>query len=615
MYFSNPWGLLALGIVPAIAVIHLYQRRFPPLVLAGLHLWTSEIRPPQSGRRRERLPLSRSLWLELVAALILSLILSGPHVAGFEQQVHVVVMLDDSASMSARSTAEPSFRDLAVKSLKDRAARLPRRTVWSLIRSGIRPELIAGPKVHWSDIEQALATWQPRSTSHQLSTAWELGLQLAEESGELLFLTDHMPPEQELPPRMEVVAFGQRLKNCAITTSRYLFDANSGQGQIYARVRHFGASSKGQPESAARGEAVLRHKNIVLARQALEIPQGRTAELTWQVPGGLQAVRVELQIADDALALDNVAYLVEPHPALLHVSNLLPTGPASQQIDRALRTVSGVSLEKSSTPHLLIGPAAERPTALRDAWWLGIGPLATTDAARQSAIDVLGPYLLDKRDALLNDVTLGGVIWGGVQPLETPLKPLVSVGDHVLLGLLPASSQRAYVLNIDLARSNLANSPDLPIMLSNLIELRRAELPGLPRWNYKIGETVSFRLFEEDTDPAPEKPLELASSTATKSLHRSREMDVLNLSEPGIYVIRQGEEVWDRFGLSFVDQQESDLQKMGSGRLPPRDANREEAEARGIDPWIFRLGLLAMAIVLLLDWHVLKAPNAKTVPV
>ena len=102
MTFVNPWGLLALLAVPAIIVIHLYQRRFPTLVVTGLHLWSVETRPSLPGRRREKLPVSTSLILECLAATLLALLLAGPRIGEANRVPHLVVVLDDSASMSAR---------------------------------------------------------------------------------------------------------------------------------------------------------------------------------------------------------------------------------------------------------------------------------------------------------------------------------------------------------------------------------------------------------------------------------------------------------------------------------------------------------------------------------
>src|SRR5665213_2103967 len=99
MYFANPWGLLALLALPLIILIHMYHRRFPPLVVAGLHLWSSETQQNLAGRRRETLPVTRSLILELLAALLLAVVLGDPRFGDVDKVLHLVAVLDNSASM------------------------------------------------------------------------------------------------------------------------------------------------------------------------------------------------------------------------------------------------------------------------------------------------------------------------------------------------------------------------------------------------------------------------------------------------------------------------------------------------------------------------------------
>ena len=72
MSFANPWGLLALTALPVIAAIHLFHRRYPRLEVSGLHLWGVAQMTHTPGRRRERLPITASLILELLAALVLA---------------------------------------------------------------------------------------------------------------------------------------------------------------------------------------------------------------------------------------------------------------------------------------------------------------------------------------------------------------------------------------------------------------------------------------------------------------------------------------------------------------------------------------------------------------
>ena len=52
MIFTVPWGLLTLLAIPAIIIIHLFRRRFPPRRVAGLFLWRSVRVVPESGGKR-----------------------------------------------------------------------------------------------------------------------------------------------------------------------------------------------------------------------------------------------------------------------------------------------------------------------------------------------------------------------------------------------------------------------------------------------------------------------------------------------------------------------------------------------------------------------------------
>ena len=77
MIFTAPLGLLALLAIPAIVVIHLFRRKFPPRPVAGLFLWRVAQHTPEGGARISRLPITASLILECLAALALALLLAG----------------------------------------------------------------------------------------------------------------------------------------------------------------------------------------------------------------------------------------------------------------------------------------------------------------------------------------------------------------------------------------------------------------------------------------------------------------------------------------------------------------------------------------------------------
>src|SRR5918995_7521403 len=101
MMFTTPLGLLALLAIPAIVAIHLFRRRFPVRPVAGLFLWRIVRQTPEGGGKIARLPITTSLILECIAALALALILAGARLSSSGHSEHLVVLLDDSASMSS----------------------------------------------------------------------------------------------------------------------------------------------------------------------------------------------------------------------------------------------------------------------------------------------------------------------------------------------------------------------------------------------------------------------------------------------------------------------------------------------------------------------------------
>jgi hypothetical protein len=599
MYLANLWGLLGLLALPAIVAIHLYHRRFPPLYVAGAHLWSSETQVRMAGRRRDTLPWTASLFLELLAALLLTLVLSEPRIGDLDRVPHVVAVLDSSASMQGQPAGEASFRDAAIAALEKRFAALDRRAVTTLIVTGRRPSLLAGPAIPWKEAQAKLASWQPNQPRHQFAPAWDLGQQLIEKSGQLLFVTDQIPDAKELPSNLEVISIGQRLENVAISTARWAFDSETGKGQVYVRVQNHGR----KPASVTvRGQA----REQTLFRKPLALKPGATGAFEAEVPGGIQSLFVIAETLADGLKLDNQVLLLEPKVRTVHVAQTLPEGIARQVIERSLRAVSGVELVEREQAELVIGPAGELPESNSRLWWLGVGPLNSGEAEQKQAKDLVGPYLVDKRHPLVDGIVLGGIVWGGVQPLTAQVIPLISAGNLPLLSQLRGTRTSGFVLNIDFARSNLAESPDWPILFDNLIESRRDDLPGLRRWNYRLGEGVQFRLFKGD-DPTPDTPLTLISGNRSRPLLRASLVELPILEETGLYEIRSGAAEFGKFAINFFDAEESNLRNLAPGTRPA--AVTEETLGIELDnaySWVVLIGIILILLAIFGDWYVLR---------
>lgn len=605
MSFANPLGLLGLISLPVILVIHLYHRRFPPLEVAGLHLWAAESEVRLAGRRRERLPITASLLLELLAALLMTLVISQPRFGELDKVTHLVVVLDGSASMMGRPPGDASFRDQAVAALRQRIDDLERNSVVTLIQTGARPVMLAGPAVPWSEAEPRLAQWQPQATRHDFAPAWELARQVAEDSGQLLFLTDHIPAEGSHPAKMESASFGAKLNNLAVTTALWEFDAETGTGQITLRLTNLG-------RSAVDARVVGKAGQVAVFEKTLRIAAGGKTAVNATVPGGLGMMEIRVEADGDGLALDDRVVLVEPKVRTVTVANRIPPGFTQQLLERSLSALPNVATGTATKADLTISPAAQLPASDSGIWWLGLGPLDPSEAARKAARGLTGPFVIEKQHSLLEGIVLSGIVWGGVQETNQNITPLISAGRFPLLAQLGNTRATAYLANIDLEQSNLGESPDWPILISNLIELRRADKPGLNRWNYRLGEGVRFRLYDGDAgeqiDP-PTDALTLIHGSQKRSLLRSSVIDITPLAAAGLYEIRDGKALLGRFAVNYQDAEESDLRELFPGSRLPAEVNRSAAYL--VDPKysaILLAAILLVALALLLNWRWLRKP-------
>lgn len=597
MYLANPWGLLGLLALPAIVVLHLYQQRFPALAVASLHLWSEAEHVPTAGRRRDRLPFSASLFLELLAALAATLGLADLRFGDLGRVVHQIVVLDDSASMSSVGADGRSFRERAIAELDHRRQSLPYRSVWTVLLTGRRPTMLAGPAVRWNEVATALERWQPVAPRHDFSPAWDLGAQLAADNSRLLFVTDHLPDgEAVAPDPLEILSVGESRANLSLAAAEWLREAAD---TVFLRIHNHAPQGATARVEGTAGEQTL-------FQQAVDVPGQSAVSLEIPVQTSADSLQVQLLAANDALPLDSRADLVRPRPRTIRASleSLAPL--AAQKLTQGLLASRDVVLDGEGPTHLQFLPGETAPPATGTAWWVGLGPLPRTGDSNGPPLDLDGPFVLERNHPLLQGVTLQGIRWTGVGTVTAPLTPLITCGDELLFGRFENSAVPAWLLNLDLERTNIAESLDWPILLANLVEARRENLPGLRRWNYRLGEEVSFRLFEGPIDAEPGSPLTLRQGSEVRPLVRAGIVHLPSLSRTGLYEIRNGEQSYDQLAVNFFDPAESELQTLGPGHRPP--AAPEDVGFFPIDQplsWWILAALLLTLVAVLGDWKVL----------
>jgi len=513
-----PAGLWALAAVPAVLALHLWRRRMPTRRVAGLFLFAPRALAGREGPRRSRLLRSPSLWLELAAAALLALWLAEPAL-GVADPPPVVVVLDDSASMGASGVRARARAALA---------EFPGRA--RLLATGARPRRLA-------DLEE----WRPRRPAHDLLPALVLAEEWTGPAGRVVLLTDRIP--ERVPPRCEVVAVGAPRPNAA------LVDARRDEDSVFLAVRAH-ADAPMRATVAAGGET-----------RALVLPPDRTVRVRLPDPAPDRPLTVRL--GADALAIDNEWTLL-PQPArVVPVACTWPPDRAGQlRVEDAFAALEGIAVRPPAAARLVLGPAPDPPAP--DRWELRL-------AAGEGARTVFAaPFLLARPEPLLEGVSLSGVLWAA-GPSDPPGDPLVIAGERVLL----SRHGRRVHLNLDPARSTLAASSDWPVLLANLVELVRDDLPGPVERNVPVGGVLRYRRAAG----AASAPLVAVDPDGRRRPGYGAGVVAWEAEVPGRWAVFAGDERVASYSVSFLDGRESDLTGASSGRRAAERAASEPVRA------------------------------------
>jgi hypothetical protein len=147
----------------------------------------------------------------------------------------------------------------------------------------------------------------------------------------------------------------------------------------------------------------------------------------------------------------------------------------------------------------------------------------------------------------------------------------------------------------------LLRAPDWPILVSNLVELRRQNLPGPERWNYRVGETVRVRLGRD-----PKAALRMRLGATERTLPAGRAIELVAPTAGGLLEILEGPERLFEIGVNFLDERESDLRARSTGATGAF-VTKETVSRGESGPWsdpLFWLLLVTAGAAMLVNWCV-----------
>jgi hypothetical protein len=543
---TYPLALAGLAAVPALVAIYLLRNRFRRQPVSSLMLWRDAREAREGGTKVRRLHLPLVFFLELIALVLLALAATSPQVRMSQGTRPLVVVLDDSFSMTAGGADSP--RNRALDALRRELRRNPPYSI-RFILAGDRPQVL-GEAVRTSNEAMTVAdTWRCRSSSAHLDEAIALGGELGGELALLLVLTDHAPPEKSVPDkgRLRWWSFGRPRGNVAIVTA-----ARTNRDGVDRCLLEVANLSEEDRSVTLVVQAAGRTRT--LSRRALPLAAGEAQRVILQPAAGTGALIA--RIDDDELALDNEVRMEPPSQRRVRVDLHVLDRRLRDPLNKAIRA-AGNAVVDAKEPEVVFTDRATRP-AVGPATWV-VYLISEKDATAYT-----GPYVLDRTHPLTEGLALRGVIWGAGKKPTLDGAPVVMAGNVPLVAdseqnVTGGGTRHEVRIRFNPLLSTLHDSPDWPILVWNVLTWRAAALPGPARSNVRLGEQVVVHLpgYRDHVELA--RPGEKARTVSVKGRQLALRPD-----EVGLYRVSDDKTTY-RFAVNALDRDESDLRHAVTG--------------------------------------------------
>ena len=589
-FLANPAGLWALLSLPAILAIHFLQERAQRVRVSTLflleHVWPESV----GGMRWERLRQSLALWMQLLAALLITWMLSEPRWIRQDASQTLVVVLDSSVSMSAFKKETRALLDAQLS----RWARRSHETVWHLIESDRRkPTLYVGQDLR--RLLEAFDGWQPSLGDHSPDEALLTARELTKNrQGVVVFVTDRKVP---IASDIAILSAGHPLDNVGFAGLTLPPQAPGETVKWRALVKNYGHTAQQKQwwiEPSHPTSAEPEKRPITLEPGQTVVLEGSFAE---------KEDRLTLVLTPDAFTTDDRMPIQRPQLRTLTV-DLRVGGPSGDLLRKMLGALDAVQLQT---------PAPTDPPA--DVTITEIGAATTGNAIQIAGPDPEGTELnasptIAEDHPLTRDLNWIGLLTAKPQALLVGYldEPLLWKGDQSLALIRNTKKadghrQRRLLLNWDLANSNAAHWPAVLIMLQRFFAQERLAKSGHWADNFETGQSIPMA---PDTS-ATKAPITLKYNGKTTPFEGH------SPENPVFFTVERGGPAIVTGAAHFADTRQADFSNMEplntlEDRAWQAALNQSESDA------LIPLWLVLTLGCLMLSWYRRQRPGLQTEP-
>jgi hypothetical protein len=578
-FLTIPWALLGLLAVPALVAIYWLRNRFRRVPVSSLMFWLEQKELRAGGLRVRRLQTPLLFFLELAALLFLIGAATGPSTSHATSARPLVVVLDDSYSMRAGGQDSARQRGAAALLEELKAGVFSVRFVLAQESAQVIGELARSAK----EAARILDGWKCQAPAARLEEALALAGQLAGERGVMLVLSDHAPTFEVDKGRLRWWSFGQPRPNLAFVNAAR--SARGGQIRCLLEVANLSTA-------AQRSRLVVKDEDgAVVHESAVMLPPWETRTFNLLLKEDTPILHAHLD--DDDLPIDNHVVLLREDRPPVRVHVPIRDGSLREHVAKAL-AATGKTVLTDVLPDMVFADRAESEVTRPDAWLVHF-------MAEKDAEAYLGPFVLDRTHPLTEGLSLQGIVWGAGKSQTVSGQPIILAGSVALVTDAATLGRHEVRLQFRQDLSTLQDSPQWPILISNLVHWRAARAPGVQRRNYRLGETVVVNVAHGVESVRILPPDGVAQQVPVHALQVMATTD-----QVGLYKLQAGERT-DQLAVNTLNRDESDLSSCVTGKW---GAWTDEAgQLLETQNFAWMLLLLAAAILTLHLFLVVRGKN------
>ena len=575
MSFAFPLAFLGLAAIPALVAIYWLRSRYKRRKVSSLILWTDQQRTDQGGLVIKRPQTPLLFFLELLAILLLTLGAAGPSVIRADASTPLVVILDDSFSMSAGG--DESARKRGEEALLEELQSGQYSSV-KMILAGESPQLIGEGLAKEPALLSSLAEWTCYSNVANIEAAVTFGFSVAGDRARGLVISDRSPEQLDDSGRLEWRSFGVRRPNFAFVNAT----RNDGTDRDRCMLEIANLSDRSASTTLTLEAAPVNSEEFgQIGQSTIDLPANGRDRVTLNLSSVSGPLRATL--SSDALGVDNQVVLLPEQQRTVRVEVAISDQYLRELVESALRASGNAALIASNSD-LVITDDPDSASSTAESWTARI--LGGSDG--QSYV---GPFVADRSHALTEGLSLDGVVWGAGS-FQLVGTPVITAGNIPLVSDLRrgnGSHEIRIMFRPDL--STLQQTPGWPVLIWNLVNWRASEMAGFAQSNVQTGSEVILNLDLRVERVALNDSFGRVSNLVT----RDRTITVIPKS-PGIHSADTGKGVY-KVAANALNGEESDLQKLTSGTWGELTTSPGSSATHQSISWLFiLLALLTLTL-------------------